>query len=33
MSTPLAVDLDGDGKLEILSGTVSGGIVYWKRQG
>ena len=30
MSTPLAVDLDGDGKPEILSGTVSGGLVYWK---
>lgn len=30
MSTPLAVDLDGDGKPEILAGTVSGGLVYWK---
>jgi len=31
MSTPLLVDLDGDGKPEIVSGTVSGGLVYWKR--
>ena len=31
MSTPLVVDLDGDGKVEIVSGSVSGGLVYWKR--
>ena len=30
ISTPLAVDLDGDGRPEIVSGTVSGGLVYWK---
>jgi len=33
ISTPLAIDLDGDGRLEILSGTVSGGLVYWRNPG
>jgi hypothetical protein len=31
MSTPLLVDFDGDGKVEVLSGVVSGGLVYWKQ--
>jgi hypothetical protein len=30
MSAPIGVDLDGDGRPEILAGTVSGGLVYWK---
>ena len=30
ISTPLAIDLDGDGRIEILAGTVSGGLVYWR---
>jgi hypothetical protein len=30
ISTPLAIDLDGDGNFELLSGTVSGGLVMWK---
>jgi len=30
ISTPMAIDLDGDGRIEFLAGTVSGGLVYWK---
>ena len=30
LSTPIGVDLDGDGKIEIVSGGVSGGLTYWK---
>ena len=30
LSTPLAIDLNGDGRIEILAGTVSGGLVYWR---
>ena len=30
ISTPLAIDLNGDGRLEIMAGTVGGGLVYWR---
>jgi hypothetical protein len=30
LSTPLAIDLDGNGRVEVLSGGVSGGLVMWK---
>ena len=30
LSTPLAIDLNGDGKLEIVAGTGGGGLVYWR---
>ena len=30
ISTPLAIDLDDDRRVEVLSGTVSGGLVMWK---
>ena len=30
LSTPLAIDLNGDGRPEILSGTGGGGLVYWR---
>ena len=30
MSSPVLVDLDGDGAMDVLSGTVSGGLVIWK---
>ena len=29
LSTPLAIDLNGDGRPEIVSGTGGGGLVYW----
>jgi hypothetical protein len=31
LATPRFVDLDGDGQLELVSGTSSGGLVYWRR--
>ncbi len=30
LSTPLAMDLDADGRVELLAGTVSGGLVLWR---
>jgi hypothetical protein len=30
LSTPLAIDLDGNGRVELVVGTVSGGLVVWK---
>ena len=30
LSTPLAIDLDGNGRVEIMAGSVSGGLVFWK---
>jgi hypothetical protein len=30
ISTPLAIDLDDDRRVEVLSGTVSGGLVMWR---
>ncbi len=30
LSTPLAIDLDGNGRVELLAGTVSGGLVMWR---
>jgi uncharacterized protein (DUF2141 family) len=30
MSTPAFGDLDGDGKLDLVSGTVSGGLVFYR---
>ena len=30
MSSPVLVDLDGDGLLDVLSGTVSGGLVLYR---
>ena len=30
-STPLFADLNGDGTLELVAGTVSGGLVYYRR--
>jgi hypothetical protein len=32
LSTPTFVDLDGDGKVDLLSGSASGGLVYYKRK-
>ena len=30
ISTPIAVDLDGDGRIELVSGGVSGGLAFWR---
>ena len=30
ISTPLGVDLDGDGRAEIVAGSVSGGLLFWR---
>ena len=30
ISTPVALDLDRDGRIDILSGGLSGGLVFWK---
>ncbi|HEX5069429.1 MAG TPA: FG-GAP-like repeat-containing protein, partial [Vicinamibacterales bacterium] len=30
ISTPVALDVDRDGRIDILSGGVSGGLVFWK---
>jgi hypothetical protein len=30
LSTPIAIDLDGNGRVELVAGSVSGGLVFWK---
>jgi hypothetical protein len=30
MSAAVFADLDGDGTLDVISGTVSGGLVFWR---
>ena len=30
LSTPLAIDLDGNGRVELIAGSVSGGLVLWR---
>jgi hypothetical protein len=33
MSSPFLADLDGDGVIDLVSGSVSGGVVFWKGAG
>jgi hypothetical protein len=30
LSAPVFADLDGDGRLDLLSGNLSGGLMFWR---